>query len=944
MLNRDALKHNKLYILISILVITLLIFSNEFFKNSKYLLTSLNDEEIDINKLVINEVMTSNDGSFTDGEGLYDFIELYNGTNKDINLLNYGLSDREDGKVKWIFPETILKKNSYIIVYLAGEEKEGLYASFSLKKDGGELLTLKRPDGKVIDTLRVERLESNHSMSRKDNGEWMITEDITPGYPNNSTGRHDFLYSIGNKDIDRSLIISEVLPSNEGNVLIDGNLYGYIEVTNTGESSINLKEYYLTNDEKILYKYRFEDVVLEPNTSYVVYENDSNLFKIKHKKGTLYLTCKDGIVDKVSYEGLPNGLAYIKFEDTWYQSSDISPGELNNTSGKIRFIDHLDKTPNDLIISEIMSSNNSYLPQNGNVYYDWIELYNNSNADINIKDYYLSNNKDDKRMFKFPDRIVKSHDYLVIMASGNVSLSNNYLHTNFKLSSLEGLVLFKGDTIVDSLFIHNVPKGYSYGRSLSGGHYYYQIPTPNYHNSDNGVREFSNLPTFSKEGGVYNNTSLILELSGNGDIYYTLDGSTPSNMSTKYTTPINLTKTTIVKAISYENGKKNSDVVTNSYIINENHNLPVLSLDLNNNDLNRIKRNPWGKETINTHVEFFEKDSSFSINAGIKLFGGESRTYNKKSYTLKFNNNYDGKLNYKVFNDKNISTFNSLVLRSGSQEQSTSMIRDEFISSMVTKYTDVDAQSYKPVVLYINASYEGVYFIREKINSSFIENNHNVDGPTNMINAFNYETEEGSSDAFWNLRNYSNSHDLSTDEAYNYVDSILDIDNFIDYYIIQYTICNYDLQNIRMYNNPNINKGKIRMILYDTDFGLRTDTGAYFMDYMLDPYFLNPRPDTSTLRGLLKNPKFRKKFVERMSYFMKNVWNEKNINETYDEIYNSIEKEMERNALRWGYDYNTFKNSAKRVKEEALRKVNKMPKYTKSYFGLSNEEYNEYFG
>ena len=777
------------------------------------------------------------------------------------------------------------------------------------------------------------------------NGDWIITDEITPGYPNNNIGRHDFLYSVGSKEINSSLIISEILPSNEGNVIIDGNLYGYIEVTNTGDSDINLKDYYLTNDDKILYKYKFEDVVLKPNSSYVVYENDSNLFKIKHKKGTVYLTCKDGIVDTVSYESLSNGLAYIKFEDIWYQSADISPGDLNTTNGKINYINKLDVVPNGLIISEIMSSNNTYLPQNGNKFYDWIELYNNSDTDINLKDYYLSNNKDDNKMYKLPDRIIKTHEYFILMASGDVSLSNDYLHTNFKLSSDEGLVLFNGDIIVDSLFIHNIPKGYSYGRSLANGHYYFQVPTPNYANDENGIREFSNLPIFSKDGGVYNNIErLELELSGNGDIYYILDGSIPTNTSYKYTAPIELTKTTIVRSVLYENDKRNSEVVTNSYIINENHTLPVLSLTLNNNELNRIKRNIWGKEVVNTYVEFYEKNSSFSIAGGIKLFGGESRSYNKKSYTLKFNNNYDGKLNYKVFDDKNITSFNSLVLRSGSQEQSTSMLRDEFISSMATKYTDVDAQSYKPVVLYINASYEGVYYIREKINSSFIENNHNVEGLTNMINAFNYETEEGSSDVFWKLRNYSNNHDLSTDEAYNYIDSILDIDNFIDYYIIQYTICNYDLQNIRMYNNPNVNNGKIRMILYDTDYGLRTDTGAYFMDYMLDPYFLNPKPDTSTLKGLLTNTKFRKRFVERMSYFMKNVWNEKNINETFDEIYNSIDKEMERNASRWGYSYNTFVSSAKSVREEALRKVNKMPKYAKTYFGLSNEEYNEYFG
>ncbi len=948
MLNIGILKKSNSYILISILVITLLIFSNGLIDQRKQLMTNLNDEMPEINKLIISEVMASNKGSFIDEEGnLFDFIELYNGTFNDINLLNYGLSDREDGKVKWLFPDISIKSKSYLIVYLIGEEKDGLYANFSLKKEGNEIVSLKKPNGKVIDTLKTVEMKNNESMSRMANGDWVVTNEITPGFENTTNGRSNYLYSYkNNKDKNNDLIISEILPSNEGNILIDDGLYGYIEITNNGDETINLNSYYLSNEESILYKYRLGDVMLKPNSSITYYENDPELFKIKHKNGKIYLTNKYGIVDEVTYSNLKNGLAYIKFDDIWYQSANISPGENNTTSGKIQFQEKIDIAPNDLIISEVMSSNNSILPMNGNKYYDWIELYNNSSGAINLKDYVLSNNKDDNSMYKLPNKTLNRGEYYILIASGDTSLSDEaYEHTNFRLSSGEGLILFKEEKVIDSLFIHNIPKGNSYGRDKKYGHFFYQVPTPNSDNSINNIREISNLPLFSKEGGIYNGIDMLeLEINASGDIYYTMDGTIPTNNSSRYEKPIKIDKTTVVKVVVYENGKKNSEVITASYIVNENHTLPVTSISLNKDELKRLKSNIWGNEVINANIEFYDKSSSFALNCGFKLFGGESRQYNKKSYALKFNKNYDGKLNYKVFDNKNITEFSSLVLRSGSQEQSASMIRDELISTIAVNYMDLDAQAAKPTVLYINGEYEGVYFIREKINASFIESNHNIKGNTNLLNAFNYQIEEGSSDIFWKLRNYSNSHDLSTDEAYEYIDKILDIDNFIDYYIMQYTICNYDLQNIRMYNNDKLKNGKIRMILYDTDYGLRTDTGAYFMDYMLDPYYLNPKPDMSTLKGLLKNEKFKKKFINRMNYFIKNAWNEKNINETFDELYNSIEPEMKRNADRWGYNYNTFVRSAESVKKEALRKINKMPQYTKTYFGLSNEEYHEYFG
>ena len=58
----------------------------------------LNNDTVNINSLVISEVMSSNNGVIIDEDGaLFDYIELYNGGNDDINLKNYGLSDEGEG-------------------------------------------------------------------------------------------------------------------------------------------------------------------------------------------------------------------------------------------------------------------------------------------------------------------------------------------------------------------------------------------------------------------------------------------------------------------------------------------------------------------------------------------------------------------------------------------------------------------------------------------------------------------------------------------------------------------------------------------------------------------------------------------------------------------------------------------------------------------------------
>ena len=84
------------------------------------------------------------------------------------------------------------------------------------------------------------------------------------------------------------------------------------------------------------------------------------------------------------------------------------------------------------------------LAQNGNQYYDWIEIYNNSPVAINLGEYYLTTDKDDKKMNKLPDYQLAPGIHYLLMASGDTSLSNSqYNHTNFKLSSAKGLLLYK---------------------------------------------------------------------------------------------------------------------------------------------------------------------------------------------------------------------------------------------------------------------------------------------------------------------------------------------------------------------------------------------------------------------------------------------------------------------------------------------------------------------
>ncbi|BDU51381.1 chitobiase/beta-hexosaminidase C-terminal domain-containing protein [Haliovirga abyssi] len=79
-------------------------------------------------------------------------------------------------------------------------------------------------------------------------------------------------------------------------------------------------------------------------------------------------------------------------------------------------------------------------------------------------------------------------------------------------------------------------------------------------------------PEFSLASGTYTTTQAITITTATtgASIYYTIDGTTPSAISTKYTAALNISTTTTVKAIGIKDGLVSSSVVTAVYVIDTN--------------------------------------------------------------------------------------------------------------------------------------------------------------------------------------------------------------------------------------------------------------------------------------------------------------------------------------------------------------------------------------
>ncbi len=906
--------------------------------------------EVNIQKLVMNEISSNNTGSVSDPFGMvYDWVELYNGTGKDINLTGYTLSD-DLSKVRWAFKDVIIKEKQYLIIYLAGKEMDGLYANFSLSKKGGETLVLRNTHGKVVDMVETVSMDKNTSYARNLNGEWKLVNKVTPGYENTEEGYQDYLKSLQGED--DSLLIHEVLVRNGGQFKDNyGDYSGYIELKNTSNSKINLENYSLSNRLEEPLKWKIPAKTLDPGELILIYTSGKDIeegtfhtsFDLDSKNGVVVLSKQGKIVQKVEYQNLANGYALEYRDGSYVKTGVLSGGFENDANGIEKFASTYEKAPKTLTINEVMNNNYEYLPNNSGNYYDWIELKNNSGSTINLKDYYLTTTLNDDTMYELPDYELKSGSYYIVMASGDSNLSNNsYQHANFKISDIESIYLTSRGKVVDSIFVSNVKNGYSFGRG-NYGFIYMDTPTPNEVNNP-GLFAVSSSPSYSTKDGVYNDVEGIsLEINSGGTVYYTLNGDTPTTNSMRYTEPIYLTETTVVRALSVENGKYNSEIANASYIINENHTLPVISLSVDNDSFDVINAYAYDSIEKEAYAKFFDGEKSFEIPCGLKLFGGTTRELNKKSYALKFKKRYgEGELHYQVFENRDNSVYNTLVLRSGSQDYNVSMIRDPALTA-VMEDTSVDVQAMRPVILYINGRYWGIYFLNEKIDEDFVSAHYNIPSDGSSVVSITGEVVAGNSDQFYKFVSFLRNNDMSDMDNYEYVKTLVNMDNLIEFWIAETFVTNNDIINCKLFSSPNYDDGKLHFVFFDLDYGMYFPAVNYYTFMTNENGMGSMEIDPTIPLNLFKNREFRKRFVEKLSEMLKSTWSEEKVLSKINEYHDLIAGEMARNVARWGSSLGEWEEEVEALRAFTKRRKSYLLSQTQYFFDLSDSEMSVFY-
>jgi len=124
-------------------------------------------------------------------------------------------------------------------------------------------------------------------------------------------------------------------------------------------------------------------------------------------------------------------------------------------------------------------------------YYDWVELYNNSNKEISLTNLYLTDDSNFLNKYKLPNIKIGKEEYILIYLSGESSIKDDNIYANFKITKDEELIISDGKNVIDKVKIIELPDNISYGKK-DNEWYYFTTPTP---------KSINNTAFFSKLGG-----------------------------------------------------------------------------------------------------------------------------------------------------------------------------------------------------------------------------------------------------------------------------------------------------------------------------------------------------------------------------------------------------------------------------------------------------------
>ena len=607
-----------------------------------------------------------------------------------------------------------------------------------------------------------------------------------------------------------------------------------------------------------------------------------------------------------------------------------------------------------LVVNEIMPANIDVCMDPSMNYGSWIELYNTSAQDIDIKGCYLSNDPSDKKQCPLGNRS------RVVKANGFLTLWFGHLD-DYCLDQIEFSLAYEGGAVylydpngkeLCSMDYLTIPARLSYARTTDGGTNWSKTgyPTPG---ATNTTSKFASAqlpaPTVSMESKLFTGQlSFSVSVPQGATLYYTTNGSTPSPSNTNAKTgngSFSISSTGIYRFRLYQDGMLPSPVTTRSFINTSNkYGVPIVSIVTDNNGLYSSNYGMWstgpygkagnGRTDLcnwnrdwdrSVNIEVFNPDGTliFSQEAEITPSGRYSRQYNPHPFKIKAKKKfgYENYFPFTPFSDKPYNKYQSLKFRSGGNNFQA-RLKDAALQTIIQRSgLNIECQSYQPVHHYINGVYKGIINIREPNNKDYAYSNYGYD--EDEVDCFKldhnnggggFTLTEGSRDGWDEWVRLSST--ASETESYKRICEIVDIEEFAYYMAIEFYLGNEDWprNNIKVFRHKD--DGRFRFVVFDLDhsFGAvsqATNINPFtsFDDQEYYPEGGYKSAMVTVFHNMLKNSHFRRMFIDCYCIVANCVFTQDRITSVVNELVNRVAPEMAFNNESPSADANLILNT-----------------------------------
>lgn len=484
--------------------------------------------------------------------------------------------------------------------------------------------------------------------------------------------------------------------------------------------------------------------------------------------------------------------------------------------------------------------------------------------------------------------------------------------------------------------------------NLNGATYFYKNQYP-----EKPGDPFGEMLTGTYRSYLYNQPISIVNRTNEPDKLTHI--STTVDKDPSYYFPVNpVFKGTVIRARTIKAGALPSAVQTHTFFVtpelNTRYSFPVISLSMQEDTLFDYYKgiylagtvfDTWRMKNPNllinctianyfrdtqkweypTHMEFFDTSSAqptLRQNTGFQIQGGCSRGLPRKSLKLYARNEYGiSNFKYPIFPDTTYANYKRLVLRNSGQDDSVTYFRDMLIQT-VASHLRFDTQFSRFAILFINGEYWGTYNLMEPYDKYYLNQMYGVDSENLDILEYKWAVQavlEGDTQHYVETINYIKTNGLQSDQHYQYIQTRIDVDNFMDYQIANIYAANTDWPSNNMQywrvrtseydpQSPYGQDGRWRWLMLDTDYGF----GLYnspdhntlkFATQAGGTVWPNPDWATFLLRNFLENETFKINFVNRFADLLNTNFSLERVTKIVADMRQTIQPEISEHIARW---------------------------------------------